>query len=339
MIVIFCHVPQYDTIEKAFFCSFQMPFFFFVSGFLHKRAHTLSERFHKYWITLLVPYFIFQIISYPYFLAQNVLQEGRDINNIFDFGILPLIKTIIGLPIDGPTWFIFSLFIMKTIMDFVHKDSKQCTRLLVSLFASFIISYLFVIKDDSIKISFCIDSTVRFFPFFIIGQLFKVRYSKQMQNNGNRYMLALSGVFFTVATIVALEMIRCNICNQNFLFYYCIATLGTSSVILFCKCINRCPKFLNIISLGTIVILGTHWMFIGLINFVIEKAFDLQAVKYSTLVATIVVLFITLVNYFIIQFSMKYFPIVLGGRRTSKVFNHFQLSKLNALEAEGKQVE
>ena len=318
MVVIFCHVPQYDTIEKAFFYSFQMPFFFFVSGFLHKRVDILSERFHKYWKTLLIPYFIFQIIYYPYYLVQNVLQDGRDIHNILDWGIEPLIETIIGLPLNGPTWFIFSLFIMKAIIDLGHKEKNQFVYLLLFLCTSFIISYLFIMKDDSIKISFCIDGTAKYMPYFILRQIFKLKFSKQMRNTSNRYIVLSLSILFTIATILALEMIRCGTINSNYILYYCIAALGTSSVILFCKFINKSPDLIKIISSGTIVILGTHWMFIGFINFVVEKAFVIQAVKYSTLVATIVVLFITFVNYFIIKFCMKHFTIILGGRHTNK---------------------
>ena len=231
MVVIFCHVPQYDTIEKAFFYSFQMPFFFFVSGFLHKRVDILSERFHKYWKTLLIPYFIFQIIYYPYYLVQNVLQDGRDIHNILDWGIEPLIETIIGLPLNGPTWFIFSLFIMKAIIDLGHKEKNQFVYLLLFLCTSFIISYLFIMKDDSIKISFCIDGTAKYMPYFILGQIFKLKFSKQMRNTSNRYILLSLSILFTIATILALEMIRCGTINSNYILYYCIA----AATLVFCN--------------------------------------------------------------------------------------------------------
>ena len=48
MIVVFCHIPQYNTLEKEFMSSFQMPLFFFLSGYLHipEHDHPLSSASH-----------------------------------------------------------------------------------------------------------------------------------------------------------------------------------------------------------------------------------------------------------------------------------------------------
>lgn len=43
LIVVLCHTPQYNTFEKAFLFSLQMPLFFFLSGYLYSVPPPLSK--------------------------------------------------------------------------------------------------------------------------------------------------------------------------------------------------------------------------------------------------------------------------------------------------------
>ena len=100
MIVVFCHIPQYNTLEKEFMSSFQMPLFFFLSGYLHKMPKGWKTSLHKYLKTLIIPYILFQPIFYPYWLVQKTQQEGLHISNLTDSVIKPFTNCFIGTPID-----------------------------------------------------------------------------------------------------------------------------------------------------------------------------------------------------------------------------------------------
>ena len=72
MVVVFCHVPQYDTGLKYYLSQVQMPLFFLLSGYLHKVQPSLRNALPKYWWSLVVPYLLFQVIFYPYWLVKEV---------------------------------------------------------------------------------------------------------------------------------------------------------------------------------------------------------------------------------------------------------------------------
>ena len=70
--VVFGHIPEArGSFLITYVCSFHMPFFFFLSGYLFKVRNNHREEFNKLKTSLIIPYFIYNIIFYPY-LEQSV---------------------------------------------------------------------------------------------------------------------------------------------------------------------------------------------------------------------------------------------------------------------------
>ncbi len=115
MIVVFCHTPQSKSMTLSFFQSMQMPLFFMLSGYLHKCQPSFKESFVKYFRTLFIPYLLFQIIFYPYWVVRMLFDGSAW--NIADGLFLPFVKVFISEAIDGPTWFLYALFIIKLVVD------------------------------------------------------------------------------------------------------------------------------------------------------------------------------------------------------------------------------
>ena len=85
IMVVFGHIPENtNNFLIRYICTFHMPLFFFISGYLSKRQTNLSKNIKKYWHSLIIPYFIYNIIFYPYWLARYILdhEEGLSISNI-----------------------------------------------------------------------------------------------------------------------------------------------------------------------------------------------------------------------------------------------------------------
>ena len=57
--VIFGHITE-DKAQIVYIYSFHMPFFFLVSGMLHKNRDGISWK--KYWKTLIVPFLFFNLV-------------------------------------------------------------------------------------------------------------------------------------------------------------------------------------------------------------------------------------------------------------------------------------
>lgn len=309
MIVVFCHIPQYNTMVKQFLCTMEMPLFFILSGYLHNSNRSLQTNVHKYWKSLVIPYILFQFIFYPYFYIRKTF-DGEDVNGIYNGFIKPILGCLFGTPIDGTTWFIYALIIMKLLMDLASsKKSILLIYILISVFTTYLIS-----NDHIYNISFAIDSFFMYFPFFILG--WEIKHNDMFRKIKNVNRLAFCMISFFILLLCLLIILL----NPSFPYIiqifniYISGTLGSAVVIALCICIHKSNKFIYVISNGTIILLGLHWMFIGTFNYVLEKSIHINNILYNTAEAALIVLFITLANYFIILFCNKHFKIILGGR-------------------------
>lgn len=314
LIVVLCHVPQHATFERAFLCSFQMPLFFFLSGYLHKvPLNSFKDTLKKYWTTLIVPYLLFQIIFYPYWLIVQIV-DGHELN-LYTTIIEPIINTFIGIPINGVTWFIVAILIIKLYANFILSLQKKWFWTILSCFIIGVIRYMMYMGNDSLKISFAIDSMLHFFAFFFIGYYFKIAQKMEILVN-NKSKLYFLLVFSATVTLIGIPRIGSSFFTSE-LLHYILGFFGSMTTLCICIMLNKFKSsIIRTISSGTIVIFGLHWMFIGTINFIIKKYLGITGeIFYSTPIAIGVAAFIVFINYFIILFCKKHFQALLGYRK------------------------
>lgn len=311
MIVVYCHVPQDKNFVESFLHSFQMPLFFMLSGYLHKSPHyPIIELLKKYWRGLIVPYILFQFLFYPYWLIQGYVQNGLAVNDLYESLLMPLVQCLCGIPIDGPTWFLFALLITKLIADIVFRCRfSQYLAALLCLIS--VVGAWIIWEDDKLNISFAIDSLFDFFPFFFIGYYSKVQGIIKIEDRNKCIIKA--GFCFAISVL----LIICD--NGNYAFhriaFYILGLSGSFFIINICKAITNHSDFIQVISVGSIIILGLHWMFIGTTNFIFESFFSFEGgIRYTVFEAMVLVLGITLANYVIIRFCQKHFKALLGYR-------------------------
>jgi len=98
--------------------------------------------------------------------------------------------------------------------------------------------------------------------------------------------------------------------------YYFIGITGIFMTLSFCKLLDNIHfLFVNIISVGNIVILGIHWMFIGTINYILKHFEHIKGeIIYTTSEAILITCIITLMSYPIIIFMRKYLSFFIGKR-------------------------
>ena len=288
-----------------------MPLFFMLSGYLHKQSqNTIFEQIKKYWKSLIIPYLLFQFIFYPYWLVQQHSKEGLVLTDWVHSVIIPFTQCLYGVPIDGVTWFIVALIITKIIADIVLK-SRFATYIIILLCSISAVLAWIVWKDSKIDITFAIDSLFNFFPFFFIGYYLKAH--KLIKEEKAVKCLIKACVFLAISTLFI------SIKIDNYLFYriafYVLGVSGSLFLINICKIFKCCPSIVQTVSVGNIIILGLHWMFIGTTNFVLEKVFSIEGgIHYTIMEAIIFTIAITMVNCIIIIFCQKHFKALLGYR-------------------------
>src|SRR5574344_18604 len=314
MIVVFCHVPQYNTLEKHFLVAMQMPLFFMVSGYLHNAPEKMQTSLRKYWKTLLLPYLVFQVIFIPYFFVWENF-EGLNLSDFYHSMLIPFSKCLIGIPIDGPAWFLYALCIIKILADIVIKSRFRSACILLLCGLSIFFSYIFN-NDDVININFTIDYMIDFLPFFFLGYYLKHSNIQYLQITNDRNIprnILYAVILLVVSLIILVYQPRGYLYSR--LVFYVVGITGSFVVINFCKCLTY-KSIVETLSSGTIVILGIHWMFIGTINVLFEKLLHIgHGILYTTSQTLIIVFFITFVNYFVILFCKRHFKIILGGRK------------------------
>lgn len=313
-IVVLCHTPQYSTFELSFFYSFQMPLFFFLSGYLHKNYETFIHALKKYWTTLIIPYFLFQIIFYPYwYIVQKY--DGHNISSLHTALIDPFLKCLIGIPINGVTWFLVALLIIKLYANYILPKKNSLIWSIISCIIVITARYFMYMDNDAIKISFAIDSMLLFFPFFLIGYF--MNRSSVLNKISNRKGILL--LLFLTAFLASVILIKSHYPSNGYtlFFFYLKGMSGSLFIIFLCMMLNHVKSdIIYTISTGTIVIFGLHWMFIGSFNFLMKQILGIQGdIQYSTPIALLISFGIVSINYFIILFCKKHFPIILGYRK------------------------
>lgn len=313
-IVVVCHTPQYSTFALSFFYSFQMPLFFFLSGYLHKNTGTFIHTLKKYRTTLIIPYFLFQILFYPYwYVVQRY--DGHPLSTIHAALIDPFLKCLIGIPINGVTWFLIALFIIKLYANYILPKKNSLTWSIISCIIAISARYFMYMDNDAVKISFAIDSMLLFFPFFFIGY-FMNRYSVLNRiSNKTKILYLLLPTAFAVSAVLMKSLYLSY--GYSLLSFYLKGMSGTLFILFLCMMLKHIKlNIIYTISTGTILIFGLHWMFIGSFNFIVKQIAGIQGdIRYSTPIALLISFGIVFINYFIILLCKKHFPIILGYRK------------------------
>lgn len=185
---------DYDNYERTYIYAFHMPFFFFVSGLLHK--YNGSINWTKYCRTLLFPMFVFIVLlsvcSIPLFkygIWDYTAHIGKAMPENISMMLLDFIKKVIrgiiysGGLINGPAWFLIALFWCKVITDTIEKYGNKYIQLGGVIFLS-----LLCVKTDY----FYLGQTCMALPFFFFGHKYKNSLSLFLTSHKDKML----GIFF-----------------------------------------------------------------------------------------------------------------------------------------------
>ncbi len=166
ILVILGHITRNADLGRCIY-AFHMPLFFFISGVVyHQKKNFIWKQFKG----LMIPYFIFSILSFLYwFLIELHFREKRDGTNVLDqlLNIVYPMNMQGGYEFNIVLWFLPCLFITSTIYHLCR--SRICNKWLNVVLLLVSIIFTLMVK---IKLPFFLYEMFYALPFYICGVLF-----------------------------------------------------------------------------------------------------------------------------------------------------------------------
>jgi len=295
-LVILGHFPYSDSnlFYKNFIYVFHMPLFFAISGILHRHIDFNLDALKKVFISLIIPFAIYNIIYLPmalYFPNKEITLFAAVKGTLLCIG-----------EINAPTWFLISLFGVKVVSLFLKSRSFYVALSLVCLLILIILN---IYEIPGINV-FRFKATLAAFPFFVFGYLIKDKLNININIFIKMLFVFVSAVFIYWFTVRYGRVNLGSGKSGNILFYYIAGILGIVSTFYISQILNKHIKFqwVKTISRGTMMIVGLHWF--------ITDIFKLYYPDIHFIWAVIASLIITLLFYYPIKVTYNRVPILFG---------------------------
>lgn len=321
-LIVPIHIPQEHGVQPiTYFEVFIIQTFFFYSGYLKKAPDNLKTSLHNYWHRLIIPYIIYNILFYPYWLAKFYI-TNHSMPTITD-GIKPMVgifllqaETNISCGLNFVTYFLVTLLIMHLLFDICYQIKKGkwmmigiciggCLLYTLSKYNGFTRELVFVGLFKSI-------------PFYYLGFLCRQYKCFEICN------LKKDSFIFSITFIISIITFYYHANESNFalhmISFWPAVLFGILAFTFFCKLLDGIHS--NIVinySNGTMAFIGLHWMIAGIIRYgILKPVFNIPSnYIYSSAEAYLLAFVITLVLYPIILFFLKKAPWMLGRKTSS----------------------
>lgn len=318
LFVVFGHIPEErGSFFLNYIVQFHMPLFFFISGYLTKKELYGKETLSKYWHTLIVPYFCFNIIYYPYWIIRHFIEYPNAV--LFDY-IRPLIGTLLfqfcapfSESLNGVTWFIAALLVMKIILSICN--NLKLGNVLMTILA-IVVGIIYIINEHyKLYTDLPFVGFVRCLPFFYLGYLSRQKKLVSEQPQKKDLILCISGILISLI-IYSYERTTSGLVIYGICFWsICITAIG-GFLSLFKMMDKIHLTIIENISIGTIVIMGLHWVLIGVTNYSLIKLLGIPEIKYTLWEAILLTLLFAAILYPVILLIKDKYPFMLGKKTT-----------------------
>lgn len=319
--VVFCHLPQsQDWFYYRYLQSVIIVIFFFISGYLKRDRGSDRENWQKYWNGLIIPYLLFNLLVYPYWLAKFCLSHGA-MPSLFQ-AIRPVIGALLlqhensfAEPLNGPLWYLPAILLMHITVDLCRKTRYQHHLLTMLCILSFFLyaanKYWFFAPNLTPM------GLMRNLPYYYIGYLFG---QHRLFRSTHARRDALACVACLTASVLLFHWhLQAFFSGQHILhivLFYPVNIGFLFGVLYGCKLLDRfSPKPMVTLSIGTLVVIGLHTIPVSAVNVVLEHMTGTSGVIcYRWYEALPLALLIVALLYPIIPLAQKHFPILLGKK-------------------------
>ena len=314
--VVFCHLPQsQEWFYYRYLQSVIIVVFFFISGYLKKDRGSTKANWQKYWHGLILPYILYNVIVYPYWLLKYYMQHG----GMPDFfsSLKPIFGAILFQhensfcePLNGPLWYLPAILIMHVIIDLCRKTKYQHHVLITLCIASVVLYafnkyYLFLPNLTPMGL-------FRRFPYYYLGYVMGQRHLFREVNAKRDAMYCLCLI------MMSLLLFQWHLYEENYIIhialFYLVNICFMYGIMYGCKAINSVKStIIQYYSIGTLVVIGLHVPIISIINLCMANVFQAQGgIIYHWYTALPISFFICIILYPFIFWGIKSLPILFG---------------------------
>ena len=317
--VVFCHLPQsQEWFYYRYLQAVTIVIFFFISGYLKKDRGSDKENWKKYWHGLIIPYIIYNLMVYPYWLAKFYLANGAFPD--FFQAMRPLIGALLlehessfAEPLNGPLWYLPAILIMHIIIDLCRKTKHQHRIMILLCVISFVLYaankyYYFAPNLTPMGL-------MRNLPYYYIGYLFGQYHLYRSCHLKRDFLCCI--LCFTASILLFAWHLHAFFTDQHLLhivLFYPVNIGFLFGVLYGCKVLNgiKLPIITNL-SIGTLVIIGLHIVLVTVANFILEHLLHLDnTICYQWYEALPVALIIIAILYPVILLAKRQLPILIG---------------------------
>ncbi len=317
--VVFCHLPQsQEWFYYRYMQATTITIFFFISGYLKKDHGSQQANWRKYWQGLVLPYLLYNVIVYPYWLIRYFLQQGCLPDG------LTAMKPIIGAlllehessfaePLNGPLWYLPAILIMHLIIDSCRKT--RYLHLIMMILC--ILSYFLYAANKQYEFmpNLTPMGLFRRLPYYYLGYVMGQRQMFRSVRIGRDSMLCLA------CLIISLLLFEWHLNEQRILLHAALfypVNIGLLfAVLCFCKLLDFCRlAFVTNLSIGTLVIIGLHIILIGIVNFAVDHFIGIrEGLGYYWYEALPITAIIITLLYPIILWGKSHAPVLISKNK------------------------
>lgn len=319
-LVIPVHIPQALGAQPVtWFEVFLLACLMFNAGYLKKERTNLKEEVKKYGYQLGIPYIIYNILFYPYWLIRFYSEHNtmptlaESLRPIYG-ALLLQANNHFAEELNPVTWFIAALFIMHLLLDLSLKI-KHGSWLMGGLCVAGMGIYV-AHKAGYVPAHYVVIGIAKSFIFYYMGFLCRKYHAFETCH----FKKDLS--WFIITLIISIILFDYHAgCEENFtmhmISYFPAVLFGLLAFIYFCKLLNGIrSKIVINYSNGTMAFIGLHWMMVGFIRYGILKSIFHVSTDYiyTPLEAYGLGLLVTILLYPLILFFQSKMPWMLGKR-------------------------
>jgi len=320
-LVVPVHIPQARGDQPVtYFMVFLLACLMFNSGYLKKKRTSWRDNLSKYWYSLVIPYLIYNILFYPFWLVRYYLIHGLMPTQLYVY-----IKPFVGMfllqahnsyayELNPVTWFIAALVIAHILLDICNNmkhGNWWMAGFCILGMGLYVINKYHIFTNHLVFVGI-FKSLVFYYMGYLCRQhgIFKIC---DLKKDAGCFVIT-----FFLSIVLFVYHANETYFPLHMLSYFPAVLFGLFAFIFFCKMLDGVhSKIIVNYSNGTMVFIGLHWMMVGCIRYGILKPFFHVSGDYiyTPLEAYALGLVVTILLYPIILFFQAKAPWMLGKRR------------------------